>query len=71
MPAVIAGKEVIIRTDVVDILLLLPRIAMKKASIKIDLENDTASIMGKEVSFNLPTAGHCCIPIDKTEDAAV
>ena len=73
LPAIIAGKEVIIRTDVVesDIPLLLSRTAMKKAAIKMDLENDTASIMGKDVSLNLTTSGHYCIPIDKAEEVAV
>ena len=46
LPAVIAGKEVIIRTDVVesDIPLLLSRKAMKTAEVKIDLKHDTAMI---------------------------
>ena len=45
----IAGKEVTIKTDVVesDIPLLLSRTAMKKAAIKLDLETDTAVIMEK------------------------
>ena len=66
LPAVIAGKDVMIKTDVVelDIPLLLSRTAMKKAAIKMDLENDPASIMGKEIALNLTTSGHYCIPID-------
>ena len=50
LPAMIAGKEVTIKTDVVesDIPLLLSRTAMKKAAIKLDLETDTAVIMGKD-----------------------
>ena len=56
LPAVIAGN-VTIKTNVVesDIPLLLSRTAMKKAAIKMDLENDTANIMGKEVALNLTT----------------
>ena len=44
LPAVIAGKEVMIKTDVVesDIPLLLLQTAVKKAAIKMDLKNDTA-----------------------------
>ena len=44
LPAVIAGREVTIRTDVVhsDIPLLLSRSAMKTAGVKMDLESDTA-----------------------------
>ncbi|CAG2204921.1 unnamed protein product [Mytilus edulis] len=45
--------------------------AMKKAGVKMDLENDTAIIMGKEVSLNLTSSGHYCIPIDKTETLKV
>ena len=73
MSAVVAGKEVIIRTNVVasDVPLLLLRTAMKKAAIKMDLENDTVSIIGKDVSLNLPTAENYCIPIDKAEEVAV
>ena len=73
LPAVIAGNDVTIKTDVVesDIPLLLSRTAMKKAAIKMDLENDTANIMGKEVALNLTTSGHYCIPIDKTEEVPV
>ena len=33
----------------------------------MDLENDTAVIMGKEVALNLTSSGHYCIPINKTE----
>ena len=44
---------------------------MKKVAIKMDLENDTASIMGKDVSSNLTTSGHYCILIDKAEEVAV
>ena len=68
-----AGKEVTIQTDVVDsdIPLLLSRTAMKKAAIKMDLENDTATIMGRGVALNLTSSGHYCIPIDKTEEVPV
>ena len=73
LPAVIAGKEVTINTDVVDsdIPLLLSRSAMKKAGVKMDLENDSATIFGKDVALNLTTSGHYCIPIDRTEEIAV
>ncbi|XP_053390667.1 uncharacterized protein LOC128553511 [Mercenaria mercenaria] len=73
IPAVVAGKAVTIKTDVVesDIPLLLSRTAMKKAAIKMDLENGTATIMGQEVALNLTTSGHYCIPIDKTVEVSV
>ena len=73
LPVVIAGKEAIVNTDVVesDIPLLLSRKTMKKGAVKMDLENDTAAFMGKEVALNLTTSGHYCIPIDKSEEVPV
>lgn len=73
LPIVIAGKEATINIDVVesDIPLLLSRTAMKKAAVKMGLENDVATIMGKEVALNLTTSGHHCIPIDKSEEVPV
>lgn len=67
IPAVLADKSVTIQTDVVesDIPLLLSKDAMKKAGVKMDLENDTATILGKEIALNLTTAGHYCVPVDK------
>ena len=69
----IAGKEVFIRTDVVDsdIPLLLSRRAMKTAGVKMDLESDTAMIFGKDVALNMTTSGHYCIPIDRAEKIPV
>ena len=54
IPAVIAGKEVTIKTDVAgsDIPLLLSRTALKTASVKMDLEKDTATIFGKDIALN-------------------
>ena len=62
-----------IKTDIVDsdIPLLLSRSAMKKAGVKKDLENDTAEILGEQVSLNLTSSGHYCIPIDKTAEVSV
>ena len=44
---------------------------MKEVAIKMDLENDTATIMGEEVALYLTTSGHYCIPIDKSEKVPV
>ena len=73
LPAVVAGKDVMIRTDVVgsDIPLLLSRSAMKTAGVKMDMENDTANIFGKDIALNLTTSGHYCIPIDRMEEIPV
>ena len=73
IPICMVGKQVRVKTDVVDsdIPLLLSRSAMKKAGVKMDSENDTAVIMGKEVALNITSSGHYCIPIDKTETVHV
>ena len=69
LPAFMAGKAVTIKTDVVesDIPLLLSRGAMKKAAVKMDLENDTAIIMGNTVALNLTSSGHYCIQLIRTK----
>ena len=73
LPATFAGKNVTVITDVVesDIPLLLSRNAMKRAGVKLDLENDSAKIFGKEVALNLTLSGHYCIPIDRAEQIPV
>lgn len=37
----------------------------------MDLENDTATIFGKDVVLNLTSSGHYCIPIDRAEKIPV
>lgn len=38
---------------------------MKKAKVKLDLENDCASIFGKEVQLQSTSSGHNCVPINQ------
>ena len=66
-PCVIAGTECEIQTDVVssEIPLLLSKDSMKKAKVKLDLENDCASIFGKDVQLQCTSSGHYCVPIDQ------
>ena len=73
LPAEIAGKEVRIKTYVVqsDIPLLLSRNTMKTAGVKMDLENDTATIFRKEVTLNLTASGHYSVPINRTRKELV
>ena len=73
IPAVLAGKSVTIQTDVVDsnIPLLLSIDAMKRAKIKLDLENDTAVILGEKVNLDHTSSGHYCIPIDNSKEISV
>jgi hypothetical protein len=69
IPANIAGKERQIMTDVVrsDVPLLLSRRAMKRARMKLDLQNDTVEIFGEKVILKETKSGHYCIPINKVE----
>ena len=68
IPAEIAGKEVRIKIVVVqsDIPLLLSQNAMKPAGVKMDLENDTATIFGKEATLNITASGHNSVPVNRT-----
>ena len=65
LPVVIAGSNATIKTDVVesDIPLLLFKIAMKKAKMKINLEKDRCEIFGKEVELMTTSSGHYCVPL--------
>ena len=71
LPVLLAGQRVFVRTDVVesDIPLLLSRETMKRAKVKLDVENDTAEILGKPVSLNVTSCGHYCVPL--CEDVTV
>ena len=70
LPSVLAGKKVLIETDVVkcDIPLLLSKEAMKKASMQIDFKNDTVIIFGERNKLLLTSTGHYCVPISKQPD---
>ena len=67
IPGQLAGKPVMINIDVVesDIPLLMSKDAMKRAKIKLNLQNDTAEVFGVPVSLNLTSSGHYCLPIDQ------
>ena len=65
IPVTIVGKKINIETDVVDcgIPLLLSKKSMKRGRIKIDLENDTAVILGRKLKLACTSSGHYCIPL--------
>ena len=69
IPGVLAGQRVSINADVVksDIPLLLSLKAMKKANIKLDIENDEAEIFGKKVPLDFTESGHYCVNINRME----
>lgn len=66
-PCMIAGVNCEVSTDVVesDIPLLLSKSSMKKAKMKLDLENDSASIFGKQVDLQCTSSGHYCVSLEQ------
>ena len=46
--------------------MLLSRKAIKTSGVAMDLENDMATIFGKEVTLNLTLLGHYSAPINRT-----
>ena len=65
VPAILAGTSVTIGVDVIDsdIPLLLSKQAMKKAGMNIDLQNDVATVFGKEEKLITTSCGHYCMPL--------
>ena len=60
IPCVLGGKNIRIRTDIVDcnIPLLLSKASMKKAGMVIDTNTDTVRVFGKEVKLSTTSIGH-------------
>ena len=60
IPCVLAGKNINIRTDIVDcnIPLLLSKESMKKAGMVIDTNTDTATVFGRKVKLSTTSIGH-------------
>ena len=69
IPAVLADKAIKIETDVVqsDIPLLLSLSSMKKAGLKLDLENDEAEVFNKKIALDYTPSGHYCVPLYKSD----
>ena len=67
IPATIAGRRVIIKTDVVafEVPLLLSRSAMKRAQMKLNFEDDKVNIFGQDVDLETTASGHCCIKLER------
>ena len=67
LPCKIAGVECQLTTDIVDceIPLLLSKAAMKKAKMKLDMENDRASVFGKDVDLHSTSSGHYCLTLEQ------
>ena len=64
-PVVIADKKCKIKAEIVkeNIPLLLSKSSLKKVRTVIDLNNDKATILGKEINLHQSTSGHYCIDI--------
>ena len=65
LPCIIADMKVFIITDVVkaEIPLLLSKAAMKKARTRLNFENDTVFMLGKEISLACTRSGHYYVPL--------
>jgi hypothetical protein len=70
IPAMLAGRTVTIRTDVVasEIPLLLSKDAMKRARVKLNIMDDTSEILGEKVVLNHTRSGHYCVPIVRASE---
>ena len=69
IPCTIAGVKCRIATDIVDsdTPLLLSKSSMKEAKVKLDLENDCASIFGRQVDLKCTSSGHYCVPLQQSD----
>jgi len=70
-PVNIIGDRANITADVVNcsIPLLFSKKSMKRAQMKLDLENDIAVIHGKEVKLRCTSSGHYCLPLRDEKEA--
>ena len=68
LPARLAGKDVVIGTDVIDsdIPLLLSKNSMKKADTVIDFEKDEVWLFGRKQKLCCTDSGHYYVPLAKT-----
>ena len=73
LPCQLSRNEIIISVDAVhsDIPMLLSLESLKKARVKLDVENDEAEILGTRVSLNFKSSGHYCKPVGQVGDTRV
>ena len=71
-PLDIADKKFQIKAEIGKeyISLLLSKSLLKKAQTVIDLDNDKAAILGKEINLHQSTSGHCCIDISPSSNCS-
>ena len=46
---------------------MLSKEDMKRFNVNIDMQNDTAEILGKELNLDTMSSGHCCIALQSCE----
>ena len=65
IPVILAGKAGSLELDLInsDIPLLMSKKAMKDAKMKIDLNNDTVEVLGRETDMITTSSGHYCLPL--------
>ena len=69
----LARNEIIISVDGVhsDIPMLLSLESLKKARVKLDVENDETEILGTRALLNFTSSGHYCTPVYQVGDTNV
>ena len=67
LPCRLAGKNIKIKTDVVDsvIPLLLSKDSMKLADTVIDFKEDTVSVFGRNLKLSCASSGHYFLPLSR------
>ena len=69
IPAIIGSNKFQIETDVIegDIPLLLSKSSMKRGNMKINFQDDTITILYKNILLMTTSSGHYAIPITKAK----
>ena len=67
LPMYIDDTQIRMKTQVVEakIPLLISRNSLKKANASLNFEKDTLDLLGKQISLQITTSGHYCIPLRK------
>ena len=72
IPVEIAGRKCKIEMEVVkeNIPLLLSKSSLKKLDALIDIKNDRAQILGKDIDLKQTSSGHYCLDICQTKESS-
>ena len=71
-PVVIVDEKSKIKAEIVkeNIQLLLSKSSLKRAQTVINLDNDKATILGKEINLHQSTSSHFCIDISPSSNCS-